>query len=228
MIVEKITDFVLLFFWQSRTDWDPEMRFWRAVEDSGFLLLFFTLVIGPLAKQWPLFSRWIPWRRETGIWFGLMAFLHTFLVWDGWARWDLWRLLGYEFIPELNRLARLEPGFGLSNLVGLVAVFLTIFLVATSSNAAIKYLGSSAWKWLQYSSYTVFYLVVLHTLYFLFFHFTLSFHRQIPTNPVSVFVNGVNWVKLPPGPKRSVPPGTSLPLAGLSAGRVRPSAYFLY
>ena len=45
---------------------------------------------------------------------------------------------------------------------------------------------------------------------------------------VSVFVNGVNWVKLPPGPKRSVPPGTSLPLAGLSAGRVRPSAYFLY
>jgi len=176
-------------FWYGRLDWDPEMRFWRAVGDSSFLLLFFTMIIGPLAKHWPNASRFIPWRRETGIWFGLMAFLHTFLVWDGWARWDIWRFLGYEFIPELGRLARIEPGFGLSNVIGMVAILLTLALVATSSSWAVNYLGASAWKWLQYGSYTVYYLVILHTLYFLFIHYTASFHRPVPDNP--------NWFRYP-------------------------------
>ncbi|VAW30321.1 hypothetical protein MNBD_CHLOROFLEXI01-2239, partial [hydrothermal vent metagenome] len=127
--------------------------------------------------------------REAGIWFGLMAFLHTFLVWDGWARWDVWRFLGYEFIPELGRLARLEPGFGLSNLIGMVAVLLTLVLVGTSSNWAVSRLGATSWKWLQYGSYTVFYLVILHTIYFLFLHYTVSFHRRVPENP--------NWFRYP-------------------------------
>ncbi|MFZ1396105.1 MAG: hypothetical protein WAS33_04360 [Candidatus Promineifilaceae bacterium] len=176
-------------YWYGRLDWDPEMRFWRAVGDSSFLLLFFTMLIGPLAKHWPAAGRLVPWRREAGIWFGLMAFLHTFLVWNGWARWDIWRFLGYEFIPELGRLARLEPGFGLANVVGMVAVLLTVALVATSSSWAVNSLGSSAWKWLQYGSYTVFYLVVLHTVYFLFIHYTISFHRPVPENP--------NWFRYP-------------------------------
>ncbi len=165
------------------------MRFWRAVGDSSFLLLFFTMAIGPIAKQWSSAGRLIPWRRETGIWFGLMALLHTFLVWNGWARWDIWRFLGYEFVPQLNRLARLEPGFGLSNIIGMVALFLALVLVATSSNWAVKLLGSSAWKWLQYGSYTIFYLVVIHSLYFLYLHYTASFHRPVPNNP--------NWFRYP-------------------------------
>lgn len=176
-------------FWYGRLDWDPEMRFWRAVGDGSFLLLIFTLAIGPLAKLWPYFGKWVPWRRETGIWFGLAAFFHTFLVWQGWARWDVWRFLGYEFIPQLNRLARLEPGFGLANIIGMVAIFLTILLVATSSTWAVNQLGASAWKWLQYGSYTVFYLVVLHSVYFLFIHYTESFHRQVPGDP--------NWFRYP-------------------------------
>ncbi|MCB0019556.1 MAG: ferric reductase-like transmembrane domain-containing protein [Anaerolineales bacterium] len=189
VIVGAVAVGLALPFWFGRLDWDPEMRFWRAVGDSSFLLLFFTLAIGPMAKLQPRFAKWVPWRREAGIWFGLMAFLHTFLVWQGWARWDIWRFLGYEFIPELNRLARLEPGFGLSNIVGMVAVLLTALLVATSSNWAVNKLGASAWKWLQYGSYTVFYLVVIHTLYFLFLHYTESFHRPVPDN--------LNWFRLP-------------------------------
>lgn len=189
LVVGLIAIGLALPFWYGRLDWDPEMRFWRAVGDSSSLLLFFTMAIGPIAKQWPLATRLVPWRRETGIWFGLMAFLHTFLVWNGWARWDIWRFLGYEFVPQLNRLARLEPGFGLSNIIGMVAIFLTLALVATSSSRAVKLLGSSAWKWLQYASYTVFYLVVLHTLYFLFIHYTASFHRPVPEDP--------NWFRFP-------------------------------
>jgi sulfoxide reductase heme-binding subunit YedZ len=189
VIVGVIAIVLALPFWYGRLDWDPEMRFWRAVGDGSFLLLFFTMGIGPLAKLWPPAGKFVPWRRETGIWFGLMAFLHTFLVWDGWARWDVWRFLGYEFIPELDRLARLEPGFGLSNLIGMVAILLTLVLVGTSSNWAVNRLGATSWKWLQYGSYTVFYLIILHTIYFLFLHYTVSFHRRVPENP--------NWFRYP-------------------------------
>lgn len=189
LLVGTLAFLLALPFWYGRLDWDSEMRLWRAVGDSSFLLLFFTLAIGPLAKLWSGAARFISWRRETGIWFGLMTFLHTLLVWHGWARWDVWRFLGYDFVPQLGRVARMEPGFGLSNLIGMVAVLLTVVLVATSSNYAINRLGASAWKWLQYGSYTVFYLVVLHTVYFLFMHYTLSFHRQVPENP--------NWFRYP-------------------------------
>ncbi len=189
LVVGIISILLALPFWYGRLDWDPEMRFWRTVGDSSFLLLFFTLAIGPLAKLWRPAGKLVPWRRETGIWFGLLAFLHTFLIWNGWARWDIMRFLGYEFVPELNRVARMEPGFGLANVVGLVAVLLTLVLVATSSNWAINLLGASAWKWLQYGSYTVFYLVLLHTLYFLFMHYTASFHRRVPEN--------ANWFRYP-------------------------------
>jgi methionine sulfoxide reductase heme-binding subunit len=37
-------------FGYGRLDWDPEMRFWRAIGDSSFLLLIFTLSTGPLAN----------------------------------------------------------------------------------------------------------------------------------------------------------------------------------
>lgn len=189
LIVALLALLLTLPFWFGRLEWDPEMRLWRAIGDGSFMLLFFTLAIGAVAKLWSPAARLVSWRRETGIWYGLLAFIHTLLIFSGWARWDWMRFLGYEFIPELGRIARMEPGFGLSNLVGLVAIVLTVALVATSSNWAINFLGASAWKWLQYGSYTVFYLVVLHTIYFLFMHYTISFHRIPPNEP--------NWFRYP-------------------------------
>jgi sulfoxide reductase heme-binding subunit YedZ len=124
LIVGFVATGVSYLFWISRPQWDPEMRFWRAVGDSSFILLWLTLVVGPFAKHWTWASRLLPWRRETGIWYGLLAFGHTYLVLLGWVRWDFRRFFGYEFIPELDRYARLEPGFGLSNAVGMVAVFI--------------------------------------------------------------------------------------------------------
>ena len=177
-------------FWLSRPEWDPEMRFWRAVGDSSLMLLFAALSLGPLAKLWPkLARRWLPYRRELGVWFGLLALLHTLLILNGWARWDALRFLGYDFVPQLGRMARLEPGFGLSNLVGLVAMLMTLILMASSTDWAMRRLGARAWKLLQQSSYTVFYLVALHTSYFLFLHYTQSFHRQVPDDP--------NWFRYP-------------------------------
>jgi methionine sulfoxide reductase heme-binding subunit len=165
------------------------MRLWRAVGDAGLILLFLALVLGPLAKLWPQALRLLPYRRELGVWFGLFAFLHTLLVLNGWARWDALRFLGYEFVPQLGRVARLEPGFGLSNLLGLVAMLFTLVLMATSTDWAVRRLGGKAWKFLQLSSYIVFYLSALHTAYFLFMHYTMSFHRQVPSDP--------NWFRWP-------------------------------
>lgn len=175
-------------FWYGRLDWDPEMRLWRSVGDGSFLLLFLALAIGPATRIWPVLRPVLPWRRELGIWFAVLAIAHTLLVLDGWIRWDWMRFFGYEFLNQFGRYARVEPGFGLSNLVGAVAVVLALPLLITSADWAVNRLGGSAWKWLHIGAYAVFYLVVLHTLYFLFMHYTVSFHRPVPEP---------NWFRYP-------------------------------
>jgi methionine sulfoxide reductase heme-binding subunit len=180
---------LVALFWYSRLTWSEEHRLWRATGDASFVLLVAILAIGPLAKLWSPSSSLLPWRRELGIWCSLLALVHTYVTLDGWIRWDVLRFFGYEFIPQLGRHARLEPGFGLANAIGMVAIFLSLVLLATSSNWALSLLGPSAWKWLQYAAYTVFYLVTLHAFYFLFIHFTDSFHRGPAPEP--------NWFQYP-------------------------------
>jgi len=178
ILVGIISVGLFYLFWEVHYEWDPEMRLWRAIGDASYALLFVTLVIGPLSKIWNPAKKIVPWRREFGIWFAILAIFHGILVADGWLKWDIMKFFGYEFINELNRFARIEPGFGLSNLIGLVAFGWSIVLMITSSDKATKYLGASSWKWLHNGSYIVFYLVALHTAYFIFIHYTESFHRM--------------------------------------------------
>ena len=167
-------------FWATRPTWVPEMRLWKAVGDVSLVLLLATVAIGPLGRFVPRVARALPWRRELGIWFAVFASLHTFLILNGWARWSVQRFFGYELVPQLGRVARLEPGFGLANLLGLVALGWTLALAATSSDLAMRKLGPSAWKWLHNATYVVFWTVLVHVSYFLFLHFTASFHKQVP------------------------------------------------
>lgn len=178
--VIALTAAVFAIFWFGRMNWDPEMRLWRAFGDASLLLLFGSLVLGPLAKLSRPTARLLPWRRELGIWCAVTALVHGILVLMNWVKWDFGRLMGYEFIPELGRTARLEPGFGLANLMGLVAVLWALVLGVTSSNKVVRALGSPSWKWLHHGAYVLFYLAVLHTAYFLFMHYTASFHRDVP------------------------------------------------
>lgn len=187
-VVACVAALVCLPFWFGRLDWDPEMRLWRAIGDGSFVLLFFVLTLGPVAKYSPAATSLLPWRRELGIWFAILALAHTLLVLDLWVRWDWMRFFGYEFLNQFGRYARVEPGFGLSNIIGVVAAIIAVPLMLTSSNWAVKRLGGSSWKWLHVGSYTVFYLVVLHSVYFLFMHYTISFHRA-PPDP--------NWFRYP-------------------------------
>ena len=179
---------LLLIFWASRPEWSPEMRLWRAVGDAAVVLLLASLAIGPLVRLTTAAGPLVSWRRQIGIWAAILAGAHALLILDGWALWSARRLLGYEFVPQLGREARMEPGFGLANLVGLVALAWLLILLATSSDRALRFLGPPGWKWLHNGSYVVFYLVLLHSAYFLFLHYTVSFHR--PPAPE-------NWFRWP-------------------------------
>jgi sulfoxide reductase heme-binding subunit YedZ len=120
------------------------MRLWRAVGDGSFVLLFFVLALGPTARHWSALTRLLSWRRELGIWFTILALAHTLLVLGGWVRWDWMRFFGYEFLNQFGRYARVEPGFGLSNLIGVVATVMAVPLMITSSSWAVKRLGGSS------------------------------------------------------------------------------------
>lgn len=175
-------------FWASRPQWVDDMRLWRAVGDASFVLLALSLAIGPAARLFPVLSRLGRWRRQFGIWTALTGLVHTGLVLWQWVSFDLGRLMGYEFVPQLGRTARLEPGFGLANLMGLVAMAWLLVLLATSSDRAMRRLGPAVWSWVQGFAHVVFYLVVLHAAYFLYMHYTLSFHRAVPEP---------NWFRVP-------------------------------
>ncbi len=186
LLVSAVAFFLTFVFWLAHYDWDPDMRLWRAFGDAGYSLLFVTLIIGPLSKLWKRSTFLLSWRREIGIWFAVLAVTHGILIANGWANWDVAKFFGYEFIPQLGRIARLEPGFGLANTLGFVAFLWIAVLALTSSNRAMKWLGASSWNWIHTGSYIVFYLVAIHTSYFLFMHYTESFHKTVP--PQSTFV----------------------------------------
>lgn len=183
-----ITAALVFGFWSTRMEWTADMRLWRAIGDAAIVLLFAALALGPAAKLSARMGKALPWRRPLGIWAALAALTHSVLIIDGWAQWSVQRFLGFEFVPQLGREARLEPGFGLANLIGLVAAIWMIVLLATSSDRAVQFLGSTSWKWVQSGAYVVFYLSVLHSGYFLFLHYTASFHRAVP-DP--------NWFRYP-------------------------------
>ncbi len=186
LLVGIIALFLMYVFWLAHYEWDDEMRLWRAFGDAGYSLLFMALIIGPLSKLWSRSNFLLLWRRQIGIWFAIMAATHGLLIANGWAKWDVAKFFGYEFVPQLDRIVRLEPGFGLANTLGFVAFLWIAVLAFTSSDKAMKWLGTSSWKWIHTGSNTIFYLVAIHTAYFLFMHYTESFHKTVP--PESTFV----------------------------------------
>lgn len=169
------------FFWRSRMEWDPEMRLWKAVGDASFVLFALAMLVGPLAVVWRRAGPLLAWRRALGIWFALLALFHAYLVWDGWARWSFSRLMGYEDLSAAGvpEPVLTMPGFGLSNLMGLVALTLALVLAAVSSERAMQRIGARAWKHLQQYAYVVFYLGGLHVAYFMFMHYELGFAQLV-------------------------------------------------
>ena len=78
------------------------MRLWKVVGDAAFVLLVAALAVGPVARLMRSARSLLRWRRQLGIWFAMTATPHAALILNGWARWSLRRVLGYEVIPQLG------------------------------------------------------------------------------------------------------------------------------
>ena len=174
-------------FMESRAEWSEMHRWNRAVGDMSLVLIALSMMIGPLARLWSMFLRAIPWRRELGIYGVLLAIIHTVIILAGWVEWDLVRLFGYELHPATGLYVMFQHGFGLANLIGIVALLYGAVLALSSNDWSLRILGAPVWKFLQQGSYVFWMLLVIHTAYFLYMHFQ-DFHRPVPEP---------NWAQLP-------------------------------
>lgn len=166
-------------FLLSRPEWSPMHQWNRALADTSLVMVVLSMAIGPLSRLWTPFRQAVPWRREFGIYGVLLAFAHAVFILIGWVNLDLMRLIGYEFHPQLQRYVMLQHGFGLANIVGVVALAYAAILALTSNNASQRLLGGSVWKFVQQGTYVLWWLSVAHTGYFFYLHFQ-DFHRPTP------------------------------------------------
>lgn len=196
LLVAALSGLAVYGGWLVHAEWDSEMRLWKAFGVGAAFLIWFVALVGPAARMWPPLTRIITWRREFGIWFALVALVHFYLVWDGWAQWDVRELLGYQYVEEVEMYLRFEPGFGLANLMGLVALLFALVLAATSFDRAVSFLGISSWKWLHSFTYVIFYIVALHSLYFAFIHYSPAPHRLLMGLPWMYPENVLRFVYL--------------------------------
>jgi methionine sulfoxide reductase heme-binding subunit len=183
-LILVLAGLLVYLFGMVHSNWSPMHRWNRATGDASIVLLAMTMAIGPGARPWPRLGRLVPFRRELGIYGVALATVHTVIILDGWVVWELPRLFGLEWVPELGRYLMVQHGFGLANLIGILALVYGLVLIMTSNNISVRILGGSSWKFVQLSAYVYWSLVIVHTSYFLFFHF-LSFHRPLPPpNPL--------------------------------------------
>lgn len=166
-------------FLYSRAEWSPMHRWNRAVGDMSLVLVAVAMALGPMSRLWRSFVGWVPYRRELGIYAIILALIHFIIILIGWVQLDLMRLIGFEFHPGLQQYVMVQQGFGLANLVGVLALLYGAILAMTSNDRSLKWLGNSVWKFVQQGTYVLWWLSVVHTAYFLFMHF-LDYHRQTP------------------------------------------------
>ncbi len=165
-------------FLESRAQWSEMHRWNRAIGDVSLVMIALSMAIGPLARLAPRLRAAIPWRRELGIYGVLLAFVHTIIILAGWVEWDLMRIFGYQLHPS-GVYVMLQHGFGLANVIGIIALLYGLVLAISSSDWSQRMLSGTVWKFLQQSSYVLWMLIVVHTAYFLYLHFQ-DFHRSIP------------------------------------------------
>jgi sulfoxide reductase heme-binding subunit YedZ len=127
----------------------------------GLLLIFASLVIGPLnmlkVRKNPVN---INLRRDVGIWAGITSLAHVVFAAALELSWGD-SLLGFFFYkngaPKFNL-------FGISDMFGLVAALVVLFLMVLSNNYFLKKLKGKNWKKMQRFNYLLFGVALLHTL----------------------------------------------------------------
>lgn len=182
---------IVLIFAAIHGEWSPMHRWNRALADASLVLVALSMGLGPLARLLRPAVLVLTYRRESGIYGCLLALAHAGIILVGWVEWDLMRLFGFEWNPELLSYVMFQHGFGLANAIGIAALLLAVLLATTSSDVAMRRLGVSGWKFLQMGVLPLWWLSVAHVAYFLFMHF-LSFHRATPEpNPLQYWFVGL-------------------------------------
>ncbi len=195
LLVLALAALLVWGFGTLRAEWSPMHRWNRAFGDASLLLVATSMALGPLSRLWRRAARWLAWRRELGIWGFGAGLVHGGFILFGWVALEWPRLFGFEFHPALQRYVMFDKGFGIANIIGILALLYALILSLTSNNFSQALMGQSVWKFLQRGAYVLWMLIVVHTAYFLYMHF-LDFHRNVPEPnqlqlPFALLVAGV-------------------------------------
>jgi sulfoxide reductase heme-binding subunit YedZ len=154
----------VLLFYVLRPIRDVITRLSFATAYPAVILIAATLLIGPWkllrGKRLPVSD---DWRRDAGIWAGILSLIHTVVGQDVHLRGRPW--LYYIYAPrEVHVFPLRHDLFGFSNYTGLCSALLVLLLLATSNDYALRVLGTPRWKQLQRWNYLAFGLGEAHAL----------------------------------------------------------------
>jgi sulfoxide reductase heme-binding subunit YedZ len=134
----------------------------------ALLLLAVTLLLGPWRllrnNRTPISD---DLRRDIGVWGGLLGALHAVVGQCVHLRGRPW--LYYVYGTQSKHSFPLRHDlFGVANHTGAIATLLLIALLATSSDYALRAMGTPRWKQLQRYNYALFGLTIIHALAYQF------------------------------------------------------------
>ncbi|HEX8711142.1 MAG TPA: ferric reductase-like transmembrane domain-containing protein [Terracidiphilus sp.] len=143
---------------------DVVMKASFATAYPALILLAATLAIGPfniLTRRRNPVS--LDFRRDLGIWAGILAVIHTVIGQNVHLRGRPWLYYVYErgshhFLPIRHDV------FGLANYTGAFCTLVVLLLLATSNDYSLRRLGTRSWKKLQRWNYAAFALLAIHAL----------------------------------------------------------------
>lgn len=130
----------------------------------ALILLAITLCIGPWnllrGHRTPVSS---DLRRDVGIWTGILGLLHTAIGLCVHMRGRPWLYFVYQQ-SEGHTFPIRHDMFGFANYTGLLATIILLLLFVTSSDYALRRMGTPKWKQLQRCNYVLFVFAFLHTI----------------------------------------------------------------
>jgi len=152
-------------FWLARPIRDLIARLSFATAWPATILLAVTLLIGPWnvlrRKPNPISG---DWRRDVGIWAGTLSLVHTVIGQCVHFRGRPWFYYIYQPGRQVHTIPLRHDLFGFSNYTGLCGSLIVLLLLATSSDYALRVLGTPRWKQLQRWNYLAFAFAAAHAL----------------------------------------------------------------
>jgi sulfoxide reductase heme-binding subunit YedZ len=141
----------------------PSQRVSLAAGYLSFALLAVTLAIGPLSRlkgrRYPV-STYL--RRDFAVWAGVLAIVHVVAglqvhAKGHFAEYFVWMGGSATHVGPIR-----ADAFGIANYVGAIATLAIVALLVTSSDAALRRLGTARWSALHSVAYPTAILVMLH------------------------------------------------------------------